>query len=119
MAELAPLPPLPSNLSTSLLTIAIIILQRTIRHNSITTTRPIAQSYDFVVVGSGTAGSTLAGRLTENANVSVLVLEAGRPQTVTTDAPSHARQQFGTDIDWGYRTTSQIPNAGISWDGHV
>lgn len=115
-STLAPLPPLP-DLSTQLLAVSIIILQRTIRHNSITTTRPINRNYDFIVVGSGTSGSVVAGRLTENANISVLVLEAGGPQLVTTDAPSNARQQIGSEIDWGYRTTSQYPNAGTAFNG--
>ncbi|KAJ7145614.1 GMC oxidoreductase-domain-containing protein [Mycena epipterygia] len=34
-------------------------------------------TFDFVVVGGGTCGLTLAARLTEDPNVSVLVLEAG------------------------------------------
>jgi ribulose 1,5-bisphosphate synthetase/thiazole synthase len=33
--------------------------------------------YDYVIVGAGTAGATVAGRLAENQNVSILVLEAG------------------------------------------
>jgi choline dehydrogenase-like flavoprotein len=35
------------------------------------------QEFDFIVVGGGTAGNVVAGRLAENPNISILVIEAG------------------------------------------
>ena len=96
-------------LTTQMLTISIILLQRQIYHNrglSRTTWRP---SYDFVVVGGGTAGSIVAGRLSENVNVNVLLLEAGGPIQITSDMIPTA---FRYDFDWGYLTVPQS-NCGM------
>ena len=37
----------------------------------------LKHDYDFIVVGGGTAGLTVAARLTENADIKVGILEAG------------------------------------------
>lgn len=37
-----------------------------------------AQTYDYVVIGGGTAGCVVAARLTENPNITVGVIEAGQ-----------------------------------------
>ncbi|EQB43816.1 hypothetical protein CGLO_17492 [Colletotrichum gloeosporioides Cg-14] len=42
--------------------------------------------FDFIVVGGGTAGCVAAGRLAENPNVNILVIEAGVSNPIDTEA---------------------------------
>ena len=73
------------------------------------------QTYDFVVVGGGSAGCVIASRLTEDPHVRVLVLEAG--DTHGPDAmnvPAMWPTLLGTTLDWGSQT---VPQRGL--DGAV
>ncbi|KAK0203496.1 hypothetical protein DFS33DRAFT_1430542 [Desarmillaria ectypa] len=69
------------------------------------------QTFDYIVVGGGTAGLTVARRLAESSSskTSVLVLEAGGSgvgQDVVT-IPEKSFAFVGTEIDWGFTIAPQ------------
>ena len=49
-----------------------------------------------VIVGSGSAGSILAARLSENPEISLLLIEAGPDYTTTEDLPDELKYGYGT-----------------------
>src|SRR5579883_2259999 len=99
---------LPSSLTLQLITISIITLQRELIHLQTTQRNHWYNTYDFIVIGAGSAGCVVAERLSENANIDVLLLEAGGPQSVITDMPAMTYSNIQTtEFDWGYYTTPQ------------
>ncbi|WP_341994858.1 GMC family oxidoreductase N-terminal domain-containing protein [Microbacterium sp. LWH7-1.2] len=63
---------------------------------------------DYVVVGAGSAGAALAARLSEDANVSVLLLEAGGPdKALELHVPAAFSKLFRGAYDWNYDTVPQ------------
>lgn len=67
------------------------------------------QTFDYVIVGAGSAGCVLASRLTENPNISVCLLEAGKKDTsafIHAPAGVAATVPYGF-FSWHYNTTPQ------------
>lgn len=94
----------------------------------------ILEEYDFVVVGagklfhlalvyianwnqSGSGGSVVANRLTENPAWSVLLLEAGRDEIFLTDVPLTASLLSITGYNWGYKSQKMTTACFASSDG--
>jgi len=64
-----------------------------------------AGTFDYIVVGAGSAGCVLAARLTESPEVSVLVLEAGgSDKAMNVTVPAAFAKLFKTERDWDYST---------------
>ncbi|ODO09253.1 hypothetical protein I350_02853 [Cryptococcus amylolentus CBS 6273] len=62
------------------------------------------QSFDYVIVGGGLGGLVVANRLSEDPNISVLVIEAGednRDDERIYD-PYQYSVAFGTELDWNW-----------------
>jgi choline dehydrogenase len=61
--------------------------------------------YDYVIVGAGSAGCVLANRLSEDPDVSVLLLEAGGPDTNDlVHLPAAFSALYRTAQDWDHST---------------
>jgi choline dehydrogenase-like flavoprotein len=72
-----------------------------------------AQTFDYVIVGAGSAGCALAARLTEDPNVTVCLLEAGGPdKSVLIHAPAGVVAMVPTRINnYAYET---VPQPGLN-----
>jgi len=66
------------------------------------------ETFDYVVVGAGSAGAVVAARLTEDPRTRVLLLEAGPPADADEiDVPAAFANLFKTKWDWNYQTSEQ------------
>jgi len=71
------------------------------------------QTFDYVIVGAGSAGCVLAARLSEDPNVTVCLLEAGGPdKSVLIHAPAGVVAMVPTRINnYAYET---VPQPGLN-----
>lgn len=59
--------------------------------------------YDYIVIGAGSAGCVVANRLTKDSDTTVLLLEAGNPDTKPEiHIPAECFTLVGSEVDWGY-----------------
>ena len=83
-------------------------------------------TYDYVVVGGGTAGLTIASRLAAESSISVAVIEAGGFYEADVGnisvVPGYCTLYAGTNpntsnplIDWGFVTTPQPVSGFIKY----
>ncbi|GFT74078.1 glucose dehydrogenase [Nephila pilipes] len=101
--------------------LSLILLSMVGQKHAPKTTTDIKDSYDYVIVGAGSAGCVVAARLAEKECVSVLLLEAGKSPPKVTDIPTAARSFVQSEIDWNYITAPQkhtgegFINNSITW----
>jgi choline dehydrogenase len=83
-----------------------------IRTNQSARAKSLRTSYDYIVVGTGSAGSALVGRLAAKTNASILVIEAGDWDTAPSVLnPGVWFTNLGSDRDWKDVAT---PSAGTN-----
>ncbi|KAK3795067.1 hypothetical protein RRG08_034100 [Elysia crispata] len=97
--------------STALLTFFVLLIALGVRiyFPNLFVNGPVLASkfnstYDYVIVGGGAAGCALAARLSENKDVSVLLLEAGDSdwEIQKIDIPGLAPLNLKSETDWDY-----------------
>ena len=79
----------------------------------------VKNSYDFIVVGAGPAGSVIANRLSEISGWSVLLLEAGGDEPILGQVPANAGALQLSPYDWQFKTIEQTSGACAAFENKL
>lgn len=88
---------------------ALSVISLALHSSAAVTSSPSAadgKTFDYIVVGAGLAGTTVAARLAENPDVTVLLVEAGsddRRDPRVFDIYKYG-EAFNTKLDWQWPT---------------
>ncbi|KAJ5092066.1 hypothetical protein NUU61_006936 [Penicillium alfredii] len=67
------------------------------------------KTFDYIIAGGGLTGLTVAAKLSENPNITVLVIESGHYESnsgpIIEDLNTYG-EIFGTEVDWAFETTT-------------
>lgn len=82
-----------------------------------------AKKFDYIIIGAGSAGCVLLNRLSENPNLNILLIEAGKRDTGYFDSwkiamPSALTYNISNEkYDWNYKTEPQVNlgNRRLTW----
>ncbi len=79
-----------------------------------TSSTKLRASYDYIVVGGGSAGAVIASRLSEDPEVTVCLLEAGPSELAKMEIgiPAASAQLQLSGVDWAYKTVPQKHSSG-------
>lgn len=71
----------------------------------------MSESFDYIIVGGGTSGLVVANRLSEDAHIRVLVIEAGsdKRNDPAVQTPGLVAGAYADDTyTWPFRSTPQV-----------
>lgn len=96
-----------TSLLVSMITFSSIIYYRQKCYDNLAFRNEWTSTYDYIIVGAGTAGATIAARLAEDPHVTILLLEAGGSETVVSNTPALSESLLGTIMDWKFESVPQ------------
>ncbi|WP_349630643.1 GMC family oxidoreductase N-terminal domain-containing protein [Bradyrhizobium sp. KB893862 SZCCT0404] len=80
--------------------------------NQLYNNKTLKKSYDFIVIGCGSGGSVVAGRLAAETSAEILVIEAGGSDNVdNVQVPAMWPTNIRSERDWGH---SADPSASVN-----